>query len=123
MQIHHSSKNFLNEKASTIQDYCNAFRKITWKKIWGIDVNCNSRLPDISWMHYELLRYQQLNDCCEECNISNTPQNAVIYQTASLNSSQQFPFVALSICNPTTGCKNTQQGDFNSDFNHDFFIY
>jgi len=113
--------NFLQHRSEVIGNFCNTFKKLAYKTIWGIDLNCNVLLPEFAWMAFMILRYQQLSDCCAQCTSSHMPQDCVISQRASLNPNPKFPFVQLSICNQPTNCKYTGVGDFNSDFNSDFF--
>jgi len=113
--------NFLQHKNEIISNFCNTFKKFAYKTIWGIDLNCNIKSKELVWLEQRLLRYQQLDDCCTQCASSYAPQNCILSLTAVKNSNPQFPFVALTpYCN-TPGCNYSPVGDFNSDFNSDFF--
>ena len=114
-------RNFLQHKREIIDNFCNTFKKDGYKTIWGIDLNCNVRLPEIVWMDLILLRFQEIGDCCADCTKSYQPQNCVISQKATLASPLVFPFIPLSIHNQPTTCNYTGGGDFNSDFNSDFY--
>lgn len=116
-------KNFLQHKTEVIENFCNSFKANAWKKIWGIDLNCNTKNTELTWLAYTLLKYQQLSDCCSQCTESHEPKDCVVLQYATSNPSAKFPFIALSCNNFALTCTRDYKGDFNlTDFNNDFYI-
>lgn len=59
--------------------------------MWGIDLNCNVKLPEIVWLSKELLDYQLLSQggCLSGCTINNPP--FVITQYTSCDGPSVFP--------------------------------
>ena len=113
--------NFLQHKREIISNFCNTFKKIAYKTLWGIDLNCNVKLPEYVWLDRTLLKYQEISDCCSDCTNSYKPQNCVISQFANYISSCTYPFIQLSTKNQQVNCTYINVGDFNQDFNSDFF--
>lgn len=64
-------KNFLQHRYDVIEDFCISFKVPTYKKIWGIDLNCNAKNQELVWLHLELLKYQELADC-KNCNFNSS---------------------------------------------------
>jgi len=112
--------NFLQHKDEIISSFCNTFKKIAYKSIWGIELNCNIKDPEIVWFQKKLLEYQQESDCCNECTLSYQPKNCIKIQSGT-NSIPTYPFIQLHVCLQPTICTYTLSGDFNNDFNNDFF--
>lgn len=115
-------KNFLQHKKEIIDNFCNTFKKLTYKTLWGIDLNCNTNLPELVWLEKMLLYYQQVDDCCKQCTLSHLPKNCILSQLAIVNPNPTLPFIQLTVWNNAFPCTYINQGDFNNDFNNDFFL-
>ena len=94
--------NFLQHKRSIIENYCNAFKKPAFKEIWGVDLNCNTKLPELAWLDKELLNYQYLSEdmCSSGCTIQNPA--FLISQYTDCTGPIVFPF--LNAFNPFKVC-------------------
>ena len=113
--------NFLQHRQEVISNFCNTFKKLAYKTLWGIDLNCNVKLPEFVWLEYTLLHYQEIDDCCAQCTLSQEPKNCIISQYGVKSPNPAFPFCPLTIFNQPVGCTYVGIGDFNKDFNTDFF--
>ena len=85
-------QDFIQNKDHIISDYCDRFKTINWKLIWGIDLNCNSLSREEVWLNYKLLRYQELTTC-PNCPVNCTFTNPSFTLTLSTgqNINSLFP--------------------------------
>ena len=89
-------QDFISNRYQIISDFCNRFKSITWKSIWGIDLNCNSKSREEVWLNFKLLKYQEITTCpnCPlECNFNNPTFNILQYCS---NNSQPSLFPPLN---------------------------
>lgn len=84
-------KNFLQHKHETIENFCNTYKQDCYKKIWGINLKCNTKGKEKVWSDYNLLRYQELSAplCLSGSTIINPP--FIITQYAECSGYTKFP--------------------------------
>ena len=99
-------KNFKTHSHEVIEDFCNVFKVKTYKKIWGISLNCSTKEPELVWLPLKLLKYQTLADCTnQECtNARNCIQCYTISATTTLSNTPIFP--PLGSCAGLDWCRD-----------------
>lgn len=84
-------KNFLQNRLTIIQEFCDTFKKGAYKDIWGISKNCNVKNSETVWLNKSLLTYQTLSEdgCASGCTMLNP--SFVITQYAAAEECPVFP--------------------------------
>lgn len=67
-------KNFLQHKDSIIDNFCNTFKVGAYKEMYGVNLNCNVKKPELVWLAKELYKYQDLSKdvCLSGCTYPST---------------------------------------------------
>ena len=119
------------------KDFTSLFFAMYMKGFWQVEVGYKTLPLWYVTMRKELADWQLANDCCSLCVDAHRPQNTVIKSYAVLNAITNpcSPYVPLSCignyvdCFPNKGCGTGTTpacpyvpiGDYNGDFNTDYF--
>jgi hypothetical protein len=95
-------ENFLLHKRYVVENFCNTFKYITYKDMWGISLNCNTRKQELVWLDKELLEYQELSDC-NTCTFINDSFVIIAYAQYGGNTNEEN---MGSCCNTVTNVTN-----------------